>query len=104
MSLERTLALIKPDAVQSAPELQQLAELAGFTVVAKQELQVRQNAAFNCFICEGHLHRLHHLNKSAPNHVLLHCCATWQPGLLMAPGYSLQFLEPLHYPCMPLCR
>ncbi len=40
--LERTLALIKPDAVQAgkADEIMQLIELAGFTIIAQQKLQV----------------------------------------------------------------
>ena len=40
--LESTLAMIKPDAVKAgkAEEICQLIELAGFTIVAKQKLQV----------------------------------------------------------------
>jgi nucleoside-diphosphate kinase len=40
--MEHTLALIKPDTVAAgkAAEMQQLAELAGFQVVAKRTLQV----------------------------------------------------------------
>jgi nucleoside-diphosphate kinase len=40
--MERTFALIKPDAVAAGKvdDIMQLAELAGFTIVAKQQLQV----------------------------------------------------------------
>lgn len=40
--LEKTFALIKPDAVRAgkAQEIMQLIELNGFTIIAKQKLQV----------------------------------------------------------------
>lgn len=40
--MEYTLAIIKPDAVKAgkAAEIQQLAEIAGFQITAKQQLQV----------------------------------------------------------------
>lgn len=37
--LENTLAIIKPDAAGAASEIIQLAELAGFTVIAANRLQ-----------------------------------------------------------------
>jgi hypothetical protein len=41
-AMEYTLALIKPDAVGAgkAAEIQQLAELAGFSIIAKRSMQV----------------------------------------------------------------
>ena len=41
--LQKTLALIKPDAVASgrASEIMQIIELSGFTIIAKEHLQVR---------------------------------------------------------------
>jgi nucleoside diphosphate kinase len=41
--LEKTFAMIKPDAVSwgRADEIMQLIQLAGFTIIAKQKLQVR---------------------------------------------------------------
>lgn len=41
MPLERTVALLKPDAAEAAPEIAQLFELAGFTVTARRQLQAR---------------------------------------------------------------
>lgn len=40
--MERTLALIKPDAVRAgkAEEIKQLIELHGFTIIAQQKIQV----------------------------------------------------------------
>eukprot|EP00891_Asterochloris_glomerata_P007451 jgi/Astpho2/7451/e_gw1.00114.172.1_t len=45
--LESTLAMIKPDAVKAgkAEEICQLIELAGFTIVAKQKLQLSRQRA-----------------------------------------------------------
>jgi nucleoside diphosphate kinase len=42
-TVERTLALIKPDAVRAgkAEEIKQLIELHGFTIIAQQKVQVR---------------------------------------------------------------
>ena len=42
MSIQMTLALIKPDAVAAgnAREIMQLIEMAGFTVLCKKKLQV----------------------------------------------------------------
>lgn len=50
-SVEKTLALIKPDAVAKgkANEIMQLIEMAGFTIVMKQKLQVRD--------CRAHMRR-----------------------------------------------
>jgi hypothetical protein len=43
VQLQKTLALIKPDAVAAgrASEIMQIIELSGFTIIAKEHLQVR---------------------------------------------------------------
>lgn len=46
LDLERTYAMIKPDAVAAgkAEEIMHLIEYNGFTIIAKQKLQVRTKA------------------------------------------------------------
>lgn len=41
-ALEKTLALIKPDAVRArkAEEIMQIIELKGFTIISKEKIQV----------------------------------------------------------------
>ena len=48
--VEKTLALVKPDAVRKgkATEIMQLIELNGFTIIAKQKMQVRPWDACSC--------------------------------------------------------
>lgn len=44
--LERTCALIKPDALDNASEILQLAELSGLTIIDRAELRVRFRQLF----------------------------------------------------------
>lgn len=58
--MEYTLALIQPDAVRGgkASEIQQLAEMAGFCTIARQQLQVRAGAPAAA-AAAARLHPLH---------------------------------------------
>lgn len=75
MEVEKTLALIKPDAVAAgkAEEIMHLIEVKGFTIVAKQKMQVSDRAALTspawlCPIsCLLSLRRPNHRACALPN-------------------------------------